>query len=148
MERKTYDLNHDFKFSAHTINSVCRSIRSMFRVLGIYISLLTPLESGCLIFSWDLHRIFCTFLRYICIVKFATERNGRTNVGWAWLNFTQCRRRFHLGFAWLNISDFFSVSCYVKFFLFRWLWSTVDWLLKNKSVNWCSFWSGILLKLK
>ena len=39
------------------------------------------------------------------------------DVGWAWLNFTHCRRRFHLGCAWLNISDFF-VSCYVKFLLF------------------------------
>ena len=30
------DLNHDLTFSAHTINCVCHSIRSMFRVLGIY----------------------------------------------------------------------------------------------------------------
>ena len=30
------DLNHDLTFSAHIINSVCHSIRSMFRVLGIY----------------------------------------------------------------------------------------------------------------
>ena len=36
MKGKTHDLNHDFKFSAHTINCVCHSIRSMFRVLGIY----------------------------------------------------------------------------------------------------------------
>ena len=35
-ERKTLDLNHDLTFSAHTINCVCHSIRSMFRVLGIY----------------------------------------------------------------------------------------------------------------
>ena len=35
-ERKTHDLNHDLTFSAHTINCVCHSIRSMFRVLGIY----------------------------------------------------------------------------------------------------------------
>ena len=34
---KTHDLNHDLTFSAHTINCVCHSIRSMFRVLGIYI---------------------------------------------------------------------------------------------------------------
>ena len=33
---KTHDLNHDLIFSAHTINCVCHSIRSMFRVLGIY----------------------------------------------------------------------------------------------------------------
>ena len=33
---KTHDLNHDLTFSAHTINCVCHSIRSMFRVLGIY----------------------------------------------------------------------------------------------------------------
>jgi hypothetical protein len=33
---KTHDLNHDLTFSAHTINYVCHSIRSMFRVLGIY----------------------------------------------------------------------------------------------------------------
>ena len=32
----TQDLNHDLTFSAHTINCVCHSIRSMFRVLGIY----------------------------------------------------------------------------------------------------------------
>ena len=30
------DLNHDLTFSAHTINCVCHSIRSMFRVLGMY----------------------------------------------------------------------------------------------------------------
>ena len=33
---KTHDLNHDLTFSAHTINCVCHSIRSMFRVLGTY----------------------------------------------------------------------------------------------------------------
>ena len=32
---KTHDLNHDLTFSAHTINCVCHSIRSMFRVLGM-----------------------------------------------------------------------------------------------------------------
>ena len=31
-----HDVNHDLTFSAHTINCVCHSIRSMFRVLGIY----------------------------------------------------------------------------------------------------------------
>ena len=36
MKGKTHDLNHDLTFSAHTINCVCHSIRSMFRVLGIY----------------------------------------------------------------------------------------------------------------
>ena len=35
-ERKTHDLNHDLTFSAHIINCVCHSIRSMFRVLGVY----------------------------------------------------------------------------------------------------------------
>jgi hypothetical protein len=35
-EMKTHDLNHDLTFSAHTINCACHSIRSMFRVLGIY----------------------------------------------------------------------------------------------------------------
>ena len=35
-KEKTHDLNHDLTFSAHTINCVCHSIRSMFRVLGIY----------------------------------------------------------------------------------------------------------------
>ena len=35
-ERKTHDINHGLTFSAHTINCVCHSIRSMFRVLGIY----------------------------------------------------------------------------------------------------------------
>ena len=35
-ERKSHDLNHDLTFSAHTINCVCQSIRSMFRVLWIY----------------------------------------------------------------------------------------------------------------
>ena len=36
MKGKTHDLNHDLTFSAHTINYVCHSIRSMFIVLGIY----------------------------------------------------------------------------------------------------------------
>ena len=36
MKEKTHDFNHDLTFSAHTINCVCHSIRSMFRVLGIY----------------------------------------------------------------------------------------------------------------
>ena len=36
MKGKTHDLNHDLTFSAHTINCVCHSIRSMFRVFGIY----------------------------------------------------------------------------------------------------------------
>ena len=36
MKGKTHDLNHDLTFSAHTINCVCHSIRSMFRVLCIY----------------------------------------------------------------------------------------------------------------
>ena len=35
-ESKTHDLNHDLTFSAHTINCMCHSIRSMFRVLGVY----------------------------------------------------------------------------------------------------------------
>ena len=35
MKGKSHDLNHDLKFSTHTINSVY-SIGSMFRVLGIY----------------------------------------------------------------------------------------------------------------
>ena len=35
MKGKTHDLNHDLTFPAHTINCVCHSIRSMFRVLGI-----------------------------------------------------------------------------------------------------------------
>ena len=30
------DLNHNLTFSTHTINCVCHSIRSMFRVLGMY----------------------------------------------------------------------------------------------------------------
>ena len=34
--KKAHDLNHDLTFSAHTINFVCHSIRSMFRVLGKY----------------------------------------------------------------------------------------------------------------
>jgi hypothetical protein len=33
---KPQDLNHDLTFSAHTINCVCHSIMSMFRVPGIY----------------------------------------------------------------------------------------------------------------
>ena len=36
MKWKTHDLNHDLTFSAHTFNCVCHSIRSMFRVLGVY----------------------------------------------------------------------------------------------------------------
>ena len=33
---KTHDLNHDLTCFAHTIKCVCHSMRSMFRVLGIY----------------------------------------------------------------------------------------------------------------
>ena len=33
---KTHDLNHDLTYSEHTINCVCHSIKSMFRVLGMY----------------------------------------------------------------------------------------------------------------
>ena len=33
---KSHDLHHDLTFSAHTVNCVCHSIRSMFRVLGMY----------------------------------------------------------------------------------------------------------------
>ena len=36
MKGKTHDLNNDLTFSANTINCVCHSIRSMFRVLGMY----------------------------------------------------------------------------------------------------------------
>ena len=36
MKGKTHDLNHDLTFSAHTINCECHSIRSMFRVHGMY----------------------------------------------------------------------------------------------------------------
>ena len=36
MKGKTHDLNHELTFSAHKIDCVCHSIRSMFRVLGIY----------------------------------------------------------------------------------------------------------------
>ena len=36
MKGKTHDLNHYLTFYAHTFNCVCHSIRSMFRVLGIY----------------------------------------------------------------------------------------------------------------
>ena len=32
----THELNHDLDSTAHTINCVCHSIKSMFRVLGIY----------------------------------------------------------------------------------------------------------------
>ena len=35
MKAINHDLDHDLTFSAHTINCVCHSIRSMFRVLGI-----------------------------------------------------------------------------------------------------------------
>ena len=45
MNGKTRDLSHDLKFSAHTINYVCHSIRLMFRVLRylVYITLPTVL---------------------------------------------------------------------------------------------------------
>ena len=36
MKGKENGLNHDSTFSAHTINYVCHSMRSMFRVLGVY----------------------------------------------------------------------------------------------------------------
>ena len=37
---------HDLMFSAHTINCVCHSIRSMFRVLGMYNFANDPQRSG------------------------------------------------------------------------------------------------------
>ena len=44
--KKPIDLNNDFTFSAHTINCVCHSMRSMFRVLGIYnFSIMIKLEN-------------------------------------------------------------------------------------------------------
>ena len=36
MKGKTHDLTHDLTFYAHTMKCVCHSIRSMFRVLGVY----------------------------------------------------------------------------------------------------------------
>ena len=36
MKRKNHDLNYDSTFSTHTINCVCHSIMSMFKVLSIY----------------------------------------------------------------------------------------------------------------
>ena len=42
MKGKTHDLNHDLTFYAHTFNYVCHSIRSMFRVLGMYNFANTP----------------------------------------------------------------------------------------------------------
>ena len=35
-EGKTHDINNALTFSAHTINCVCHSISSMFRILGVY----------------------------------------------------------------------------------------------------------------
>ena len=50
---KTHDLNHDLTFYAHTINCVCHSIRSMFRVLGIYnFALRTFILGGKLVMCW------------------------------------------------------------------------------------------------
>ena len=36
MKEITHDLSHDLTFCAHTINCVCHSIGTMFRVLGTY----------------------------------------------------------------------------------------------------------------
>ena len=36
LKSKFDDLSHDLTFYAHTIDYVCHSIRSMFRVLGMY----------------------------------------------------------------------------------------------------------------
>ena len=36
MKEITNDLTRELTFTAHTINGVCHSIKSMFRVLGIY----------------------------------------------------------------------------------------------------------------
>ena len=36
MKEIIHDLRHDLTFYAHTIDCVCHSIRSIFRVLGIY----------------------------------------------------------------------------------------------------------------
>ena len=53
MKGKTHDLNHDLTFSAHTINCVCHSIRSMFRVLGMYNFGAIPKNEQPLIANWD-----------------------------------------------------------------------------------------------
>ena len=75
MKGKTHDLNNDLTFSAHTINCVCHSIRSTFRVLGIYNfdqdpPSLLPKNAvincfgllGCPSFSFLLRPRPCTFL--------------------------------------------------------------------------------------
>ena len=41
---KTHDLNHDLTFSANTINCVCHSMRSMFRVFDIHNFATLPLH--------------------------------------------------------------------------------------------------------
>ena len=48
-----HDLNHDLTFSAHTINCVWHSIRSMFRVLGIYNFELLIKRPICIMSSFD-----------------------------------------------------------------------------------------------
>ena len=55
MKEITHDLNHDLTFNCIQINCVCHSIRSMFRVLGIYNF------SPCLIGSGLSRGIQCLF---------------------------------------------------------------------------------------
>ena len=57
----THDLNRDLHFTAHTINCVCHSIRSMFRVLGIYNF------GGSVNAQWEKH---CTEFNTFCTAKY------------------------------------------------------------------------------
>ena len=53
----THDLNHDLIFYAHTFNCVCHSIRSMFRVLGIY----NFDAMYKILWPWFSYNVTCTF---------------------------------------------------------------------------------------
>ena len=62
MKGKTHDLDHDLTFSAHTINCVCHSIWSMFRVLGIY-----NFDSRVKKFGNKITFLCCSILQFLLI---------------------------------------------------------------------------------
>ena len=59
MKGKNHDLTHDLTFSAHTINCVCHSVKSMFRVFGIYN--FVECENAASVIHCCTHIAYCIF---------------------------------------------------------------------------------------
>ena len=71
MKEITHDINHDLTFyCTHTINCVCHSIRSMFRVLGIY-NFVLPFKTWQLNCTCPCSRLQSWFLynRFHCTIQ-------------------------------------------------------------------------------